>query len=303
VTRTRRLALIQVSALVALFLVLFAAFGSILAENAVHPETVKRQDIENGDLIASTTGSTYQDVQIKAADGTVLRAWLFLPGRPHPNYAILLHGVGDTRAGMHNLIRMLLRNDYAILAPDSRTNLVTYGVLEAPDVHQWADYLYRTQLVQNLYGLGESMGAAVLLQSLPLEPRFCAAVADSPFSTFTAIGHDRIQQDLNSDSWPARAIAAPVIFFGLFYTRVRYGVDLSAASPLNAVRHTSTPILLIHGLRDDNISPQHSRILLLADPHHIVPWFVPKARHTGAYSADPALFEQRVISFFETYKH
>ena len=66
-------------------------------------------------------------------------------------------------------------------APDSRAALVTYGVKEAEDIHLWADYLYRTQDVQNLYGLGDSMGGAVLLQSLPLEPRFQAVVAESAF--------------------------------------------------------------------------------------------------------------------------
>jgi dipeptidyl aminopeptidase/acylaminoacyl peptidase len=282
---------------------LTAAFGSMLAENAVHARTVPRYSQNTASSIDADTGSTHQDVQIRAADGTDLKGWLFLPSHPHTNYAILLHGVGDTRGGMQRLIRMLLRHDYAVLAPDSRVNLVTYGILEAPDVHLWADYLYRTQPVQNLYGLGESMGAAVLLQSLPVEPRFRAIVAESPFSSFTAIARDRIQQNLNGDSWPVRALAVPVVSSGLLYTRLRYGVDLAAASPLDAIRRTSTPILLIHGLKDNNISPQHSRNLLLANPRHIVPWFVPKAGHSGAFSADPALFEERVVNFFESNRH
>jgi uncharacterized protein len=301
VTRFRRIALIQGSVLLALFLVLASVFGGILAENALHPAIVDRHPANLADSIAGTA-ATYQDVQIHAADGTLLGGWLFLPSRPHPNYAILLHGVGDTRAGMHRLIRMLIRDDYAVLAPDSRASLVTYGVKEAGDVHLWADYLYRTQTVLNLYGLGESMGAAVLLQSLPLEPRFQAVVAESPFSTFTAIAYDRIEQNFESDSWPVRAIAAPIVFSGMFYARARYGVDLRSASPLEAVRHTSIPILLIHGLRDTNVSPQHSRILTLANPRDVVPWFVPKAGHSGAFSADPAVFEERVTSFFRIHR-
>jgi len=276
--------------------------GVILAEDALHPAPGP-QSADKPTQIAADTGSSYQDVQITGSDGTVLGAWLFLPSRPHPSYAILLHGVRDTRVGMHVLIRMLLKDGYAVLAPDSRTNLVTYGVREANDVHLWADYLYQTQPVKNLYGLGESMGAANLLQSLPLETRFSAVVADSPFSTFTAIAHDRVEQIFQSDSWPVRAITYPLVSAGFIYARLRYGVDLAAASPLDAVRHTSTPILLIHGLRDTKTSPQHSRILLLGNPSHITPWFVPKAGHTGAYSADPAVFEQRVTTFFEAHQH
>jgi dipeptidyl aminopeptidase/acylaminoacyl peptidase len=297
-----RTVVIQVSILATLLVAGIATFSVLLAESAMHPSLV-RQSADPPDLIASDTKSAYREAQIKAADGTVLDAWLFLPERPHPNFVMVLHGVGDTRAGMHRLIRMLLRNGYAVLAPNSRTTLVTYGVLEAADVHLWADYLYRTHQVRDLYGLGESMGAAVVLQALPLEPRFSAVVADSPFSTFTTIGHDRIEQNFGSGAWPVRMIAYPIVSSGFAYARLKYGVDLSAASPLEAVRHTSTPILLIHGLKDANISPQHSRTLLMSNPRHITPWFVPKAAHAGAFSADPAVYEQRVITFFEAHQH
>jgi fermentation-respiration switch protein FrsA (DUF1100 family) len=301
VTGIRRTALLQTLFLIFLFLGMIVLFGVVLAETAVHPSRSGRI-VESADSISANTKSVHQDVEIKGSDGTVLKAWLFLPLRPHLNYAILLHGVGDNRSGMHRLIRMLLRNDYAVLAPDSRMNLVTYGVREAGDIHAWADYLYRSQPIVNLYGLGESMGAAVLLQSLPLEPRFRAVVAESPFSTFDAVAHDRVAQKIGSDAWPVRALSGPVIFSGLLYARARYGVDLDAASPLKAVRETETPILLIHGLRDTNVYPQHSRTLLMANPRHIVPWFVPKAEHTGAFSTDPAVFEERVTTFFQSHQ-
>jgi dipeptidyl aminopeptidase/acylaminoacyl peptidase len=301
VTRSGRIALIQVAVLIALFFGMIALFGSILAETALHPHQSSRI-AETAESIASATRSVHREVQITAADGTLLNAWLFLPLQLHPNYAILLHGVGDNRSGMHRLIRMLLRNNYAVLAPDSRLNLVTYGVREAGDVHAWADYLYRTQPVKNLYGLGESMGASVLLQSLPLERRFEAVVAECPFSTFGALAHDRVMQQFGTDAWPVRAIAGPAIFSGLLYGRIQYGVDLAAASPLSAVRTTDTPILLIHGLDDTKIYPQHSRTLLMANPRHVTPWFVPKAGHTGAFSNNPAVFEERVTTFFQAHE-
>jgi dipeptidyl aminopeptidase/acylaminoacyl peptidase len=289
-----RLAALSFAALLALI----AAAGCLLAENALHVRHT---------AVSQLTAPAHQDAQIRTPDGADLHAWLFLPARPHPNYVIVLHGVGDTRAGMRSIAAMLLHNGYAVLAPDSRGHgestgePLTYGIREAHDVHQWADYLYRTQQVENLYGLGESMGAAILLESLPIEPRFRAVVAECPFSSFTAIAHDRIYQAFQSDSWPVRAAAAPTILFGFLYARLRYGIDLTAASPIEAVRHVTTPILLIHGLHDTNIPPQHSRDLLFANPRHIVPWFVPKAGHVGAFSANRALFEQRVVSFFQSY--
>jgi fermentation-respiration switch protein FrsA (DUF1100 family) len=282
------------------------AAGAFLAENAVH---VAMHPLGSpASFVSAQSGASSRDVQVKAADGAVLRGWLFVPKGPHPNYVILLHGVGDNRLGMFRIARMLLKDGYAVLDVDSRSHgesggsLVTYGILEAPDVHAWADFLYATEPVKNLYGLGESMGAAVLLESLAVEPRFEAVVAESPFSTFDAIAHDRIYQDFHSAAWPVRALAGPIIFAGLSYARLRYHVDLETASPIEAVRRTSTPILLIHGLRDTNIYPQHSRDLLMANPRHITPWFVPKAKHTGALDTDPAAFEQRVTTFFEAHE-
>jgi uncharacterized protein len=286
-TRIRRVALIQVAILVALFGALIFIFGSILAESAVHvaPARVFRQ---SGSLAG-------EEVQIQGPDGAALHARLFRSSQPDSDYVIVLHGTDP-------LIRMLVKNHYSVLAPGNRT-LMTYGVREAPDVHLWADFLFHTQPVKNLFGLGESTGADILLQSLPLEPRFQAVVAESPFSTFTAMARERVYQNFGSDAFWIRSIAVPVVFSGLLYARMHYGVDLAAASPLDAVRRTSVPILLIHGLRDTDILPEHSRILLLANPRHIVPWFVPKAGHAGAYSSDPAQFEERVVSFFRSYEH
>jgi dipeptidyl aminopeptidase/acylaminoacyl peptidase len=290
---SRRLVVIQLSIVTAFVMSLIPISAVVLAENALHPAVLPIE--EPGSAIAAS-----RDVQVIASDGAVLRAWLFLPENKHSDFVIAMHGVGDNRAGIHRLIQLLLKNGYGVLAPDSRAQgestggIVTYGAREAGDVHLWADYLYRTERVDNLYGLGESMGAAVLLQSLPLERRFRAVVAECPFSSFDAIAKERIQQILGGTF----QLTAPIAWTGLAYVRLRYGVDLRKASPIEAVRHTETPVLLIHGLRDRNISPQHSRYLLMANPRRIVPWFVPKAGHIGAYGAGPEVFEERVMSFY-----
>ena len=43
----------------------------------------------------------------------------------------------------------------------------------------------------SLYGLGESLGAAILIESLPREPRFRAVVAECPFDSFEDIAYYR----------------------------------------------------------------------------------------------------------------
>jgi uncharacterized protein len=100
----------------------------------------------------------------------------------------------------------LVRAGYTVLTPDARGHgesggkIITYGVLEAQDVHLWADWLL-AHGVERLYGLGESMGAAILLESLAREPRFRSVVAECPFATFEEVARYRMAQTSGAPEW------------------------------------------------------------------------------------------------------
>src|SRR5262249_59487351 len=103
---------------------------------------------------------------------------------------VLLHGITDNREGMGGFARLFLDHGYAVLMPDARAHgesggmLATYGVRESDDLHRWVSWLYTDELApaQCVYGVGESYGAALLLQALPAEPSFCPLAVASPFS-------------------------------------------------------------------------------------------------------------------------
>jgi dipeptidyl aminopeptidase/acylaminoacyl peptidase len=254
------------------------ALASMLAtENAMVIRDRSGPPLEPAQEIARVTGSEWEGAQISAADGAVLRAWLFTPARPNGGDVILFHGVGDTRLGMMGHAGFLLRAGYRVLTPDSRGHgasggAVSYGVREADDVHRWAGWL-AGRGGKRLYGLGESLGAAILLQSLAREPRFRAVVAECPFATFQEVARHRLAQATGAPAWAFW----PVIGAGFTYARVRFGVNLWDASSVAAARAASTPVLLIHGERDTNIPPEHSREIAAADPRARL-WIVPRAR-------------------------
>src|SRR5262249_32296774 len=83
-------------------------------------------------------------------------------------------------------------------------------------------------------GGGEWMGAAELLQALPREPRFCAVVAESPFSSFREIAYVRMGQPFNLGPWVGRTFFRPTVDVGFIYVRLHYGVNMDSASPENA---------------------------------------------------------------------
>ena len=249
-----------------------------------------------------------QDVAITTADGVRLRAWFLRPKEVNGNAVILLHGVGDNRLGMYGYGQAFLAQHYSVLLPDARGHglsggLASYGVKESEDIHQWVSWIEKHEHPRCVYGMGESMGAAQLLQSLAKEPRFCAVVAESPFATFREVAYTRFGRQFRTGPWLGRTLFRPAVEAGFLYARVEHGLDMETASPVEAVRNTKVPVLLIHGLNDTNIPPFHSEQIQAANPEGILLWEVPGAVHTGAYAAAPNEFRRRVGEWFETDGH
>jgi pimeloyl-ACP methyl ester carboxylesterase len=180
-----RRALIGFATLVAISAVLLLIGGVIVGEGALR--VPRHHNLE------LTPASGMRPLQIVARDGVHLHAWIVSPRTPTGSCVVVFHGIADSRSSMVGFARLFLDNDYTVLLPDSRGHgdsggdIVTYGVLEADDVHRWVDLLVSSERCQRVFGLGESLGAGILLQSLSIEPRFRAVVAECPFSPETAV--------------------------------------------------------------------------------------------------------------------
>jgi pimeloyl-ACP methyl ester carboxylesterase len=144
------------------------------------------------------------------------------------------------------------------------------------------------------------MGAAQLLQSLSSVPEFCAVVAESGFAGFREAAYDRIGQEFRTGPWLGRTLLRPAIEIGLVYARLRYKVGLAHALPERAVASSRVPMLLIHGLADDNIPPRHSERMHAANPATVL-WEPPHAGHCEASTAEPEEYERRVVGWFESH--
>jgi pimeloyl-ACP methyl ester carboxylesterase len=177
--------------------------------------------------------------------------------------------------------------------------LATYGLLEREDIHKWVDFLMAVAHPRCVYGMGESMGAAELLQSLQEGTWFCAVVAESPFSTFREIAYDRMGQPFHMGPWVGSFLLRPMVEIAFLRVRWKYGLDLQQVSPENAVARSHIPVLLIHGQIDQNIPVRHSRAIHRAAPQTVL-WEVPGADHCGAIAAAPREFETRVLGWFDT---
>lgn len=287
------------------YIAFYSVGGVLVADGALHParrsltsedETPFRQSIQllHGDV---------QDVSITAPDAAILRGWLVRPQQPGGDAVLLLHGLSDNRLGMTGYAQLLLAHGFTVLLPDARAHglsggdLATYGLLERRDLAKWVDLLRTQAGTHCVYGMGESMGAAQLLQSLQTSAPFCAVVAESAFANFREIAYDRMGQPFHLGPWVGRTVLRPLLEVAFLRARWKYGLDMEQVSPVNAVSGTHVPVLLIHGQIDSNIPVRHSRRMHELAPQTVL-WEVPEADHCGAIAAAPAEFQNRLLAWF-----
>jgi uncharacterized protein len=288
-----------------LYLTLCTVGGIYVADATLRPprRPLTADDAAAARSFAAAHNATLDDASITASDGSLLSAWEFHPHTGNGNAVIVFHGLGDNRLGMAGYASLFLAHGFVVLTPDARAHgvsggtLATYGVLERNDIRNWVDFLAERDHPRCVFGLGESMGAAELLQSLAAGAHFCAVVAESSFSNFREIAYDRMGQPFHLGPWVGRTVLRPLVEIALLRARWKYRLDMNRASPEDALAKTTVPVLLIHGQIDSNIPVRHSLRMHALDPKTAL-WEVPGADHCGAISTAPEEFERRVVEWF-----
>src|ERR1035438_9054083 len=279
-----------IRAIVICYAVLCTILAIFLGELAFRPQRVGVKERQSAEATAARFGAALRDVSITASDDSHLQGWFARPADANGDAVILLHGVGDNRQGMVGFAGLFLSNGFAVLVPDSRAqgesggDFTTYGLKESDDVHRWFDWLVMQQHPKCIFGMGESMGAAIVLKAVKTTP-FCAVVAESSFASFRQIAYVRVGQFFHTGPWLGRVALRPAVELAFLYGRLTHGVNLADASPERSVVGARVPILLIHGLSDDNIPFQQSERIRAHNAADIVLWEVPGAGHCGAVNA------------------
>jgi len=288
-----------------LYLTFCAVGGVYLADATLH---LARRPLTDGDVAAMRQAARapdapLEDVAITARDGAVLRGWTLRPLRGNRDAVILLHGMGDNRLGMMGYAQLFLAHGFTVLMPDARAHgvsggaLATYGLLERNDIRRWFDFLSKHDAPRCIFGFGESMGAAELLQSLADTP-FCAVAAESSFATFREIAYDRMGQPFHLGPWMGRTLLRPLVETAFLRARWKYGLNMDRVSPADSVAATDIPVLLIHGELDSNIPVRHSRLIQARNSAARL-WEVAGADHCGAITAAPEELERMLLGWLK----
>jgi pimeloyl-ACP methyl ester carboxylesterase len=291
----------------AVYVTLCLVVGIALSYLSLHLQRMSQRSVTAfQEKIRAQYGADLQDVSISAKDRVVLRAWLAQPTHPNGRSVIILHGITSSRSDSTGFAEPFLAHGYTVLMPDSRSHgasggdLATYGILERDDIHLWANTL-TAKTPGCVYLLGESMGAAIALQAMTTTPELCAVAVEDPYSTFRSISYERLGRGTHTGKLFWQTLGRPVLEVAIGWTRLRYGFWLTDASPLNAVRSTRVPALLIAGTEDDNIPMHHAQKLQAACGARCSLWIVQGAGHCGASSVAHDEFEHRILDWFSSH--
>ena len=284
--------------------ILAAGAGIWLGPGLLHPKrrALTQEQIAEADRMLERTRSSRTNLEARATDGAVLRGWKIRPQAPNGDWVLLFHGVSDHRIGVLGHAEFLLRNSYSVLMMDVRAHgasdgsLATYGWLERDDTRTIIEALYQDESVHCLFALGESMGAALALQSAAIEPRIAGVVAESSFSNLREVAYD--YAGLHISPWLGKTVFRPAVWTSISAIEREGGFRAEDISPEKAVAARTFPVFLICGELDRNIPARHSERIYEQASGAKELWIVPAAGHSAALGTAPAEFEQRVISFF-----
>jgi uncharacterized protein len=299
--RLRHIACIVLA--LSLYAPLPASAGGIFAPYILHPirREIAAQQIAEADKSFASEHASREDFSVTAPDGIVLRGWKVRAANPNRDWVLLLHGRSQNRLSMLGYANFLLSSGYSVLMMDARAHgesggeIATYGHLERYDVHSILDALTASENTDQIFVLGESMGAAVALQAAAIDPRIEGVVAEGAFRNLHEVMFD--YAGLRWNAFLGKTLFRPVAMLAVHEVEKQASFRFDDVSPEASVAARKFRVMLISGLSDHNIPKRHAQAIFLAAAGPKELWLVPKAGHQGAMHAAPEEFQRRVLHF------
>lgn len=239
-------------------------------------------------------GLRFEDVTLTTSDGVKLAAWFVPSEAPTDAAVVVLHGYPADKGDVLPRAAFLAKT-YDLLLVDFRSfgksegTYTTLGPKEVEDALAAVRYLKDERGKARVGVYGFSMGGTVALSALAKTDRINAVVSEAAYADIRKMAEEpyRYLGPLKAACAALTAIAA----------RLALGVDIDTASPMNAVRGTKVPIMLIHSRNDQVVSFSHAERLVeaLKDDPSLETWFTDDEGH-GEPSTE---FPTRVQAFFD----
>lgn len=214
--------------------------------------------IENNKKIAKENSEKWSEsiqqkqVEVKANDNITLRGTEYLNQEETNKWAIILHGYRSNPSSVLTIGEHFSEKGYNVLIPsmracaDSEGEYVGMGWLDKEDLKCWINLIIEENKNAEIILHGSSMGAATVLMAsgdeLPANVK--NIIADSGYTSVWDIFASEAKARFNLPEFPVLNM-----FQIVANRKAKY--DIKEASSLEQVKKSKTPILFIHGDKDD----------------------------------------------------
>ncbi len=299
----KRILVAALAVVAAACLALYVAVEHVLPYSPIKPHRLTRAEIVNAvhaDPSPELLGLRSEPFNILVDDGIELKGWFIHADSSRPlGTVVVLHGIASCKEAMLPMAKTLARAGFNSILFDLRAHgesggeFCTFGYYEKRDLSRALDSaLARFGSDKGPVALwGGSLGAAIALQAMEADPRICCAVVESPFATLREVVFDYMKRlsglSLRQISDRALSRAGEI---------ARFPID--SVRPEESARHITQPVMIVHGLEDQHISPAYGERVFrnLRSPHkEWVP--VPQASHFSIGSVGGEAYKRQVIGF------
>lgn len=246
--------------------------------------------------------SNYIDTYITSSDNLKLHAYEVKNENKTDKWAIVVHGYTSEGKLLSSKAKHLYNMGYNVLVPDlrghgtSEGDYIGMGWHDRLDIIDWINYIVKNNPKSEIALHGTSMGSATVLmvsgEKLPSNVK--AIVADCGYTSVYDEFSYQLKQLFNLPAFP-------IMNFSDVVTHIRAGYCLNDASSINQVKKSTTPILYIHGDKDDFVPYHMMDELYNATNSEKEKLTIEGGEHANSDLVNPKLYWSTVNSFLEKY--
>ncbi|MCC3869741.1 alpha/beta hydrolase [Terrisporobacter mayombei] len=287
-----------------------AFIGNYFYELAINPLTSKDMifgdDDTEGEIEEDVNwlikDSNYNDKYINSFDDLKLHGYEIKNKIKTNKWAIVVHGYTSKGETVSSKAKHFYEMGYNVLVPDLRAhgksegNYIGMGWYDRLDIIDWINSVLKDNPDSKIILHGTSMGAATVLstsgEKLPSNVK--AIIADCGYTSVWDEFTYQLKALFNLPSFPVMDLSNMV-------TMVKTGYSLKEASPIKQVAKSKTPILYIHGDKDDFVPYYMMDELYNATSSQKSKLTIKNAGHGKADLVNPSLYWNTVSDFLDKY--
>jgi uncharacterized protein len=204
----------------------------------------------------------FDSLRIAGHDTVVLRGYWIRSKEEKSDrpVVILLHGISNCKEKWLPTAAWLWENGYEAIVVDHRAHgestgkYCTFGYFEKYDVQKVVEHVHAVRPGASIGVWGNSLGGAIALQALSIEPRLQFGIVESTFADFRDIVYD----------YQVRMFKLPSRWFandGIARAAAIAGFEPDSVRPAYVAHRIRQPVLMLHGDADEKINIRYGQMI------------------------------------------